>query len=152
MKSLEIERVDAPRARTWTDDQPDDERVTLGAIAVPAVRVRDTTPLRELRALLVDLRVPAIVVTDASDTLVGVITRTDVLRHVDRPDEPASDVMSRFVFALPHLAAVERAAALMAYESVGFVIVTGEDQTLCGTVSALDLARHYAMEAGYLVG
>src|SRR3954469_22291624 len=114
MKSLEIERFDAPRARTWTDDEPIAEGVTLGAIAMAAVRVRDTTPLRELRGLFVDLRVPALVVIDATDTLIGVIARTDVLRHVDRPETPAADVMSRFVFVLPHVAAVERAAALMA--------------------------------------
>jgi predicted transcriptional regulator len=126
------------------------EYITLAQIAAPAKRVRDTDRLRDIRMQLVETRTPALVVVDATDTLVGVLARTDVLRFTDRMDATAKEAMSPFVFALPHIATVERAAALMAYECVSFVIVIGDDRELCGTVSALDVARCYAMEAGFI--
>jgi len=55
------------------------------------------------------------------------------------------------VFALRPSAAIEKAAALMAYEGVGYIAVTGVGGELLGLVSALDVARHFAIEAGYLV-
>lgn len=137
-------------ADAFSDDEVTGEQVTLGQIATPAKRVRDTATLREVRALLVESRAPALAVVDATDTLVGVLARTDLLRLAHRLDATAREAMSPFVFALPHIASVERAAALMAYECVSFVIVVGDDRELCGTVSALDVARHYAMEAGYI--
>jgi CBS domain-containing protein len=52
--------------------------------------------------------------------------------------------MSGFVFALPATSSVEQAAALMAYEGVGQIVVTGAGGKLLGMVSALDLVRYYA--------
>lgn len=151
------------RTRTWTDDMPaegeddldfDDvptgQAWTLAELAAPAARVTETTPLAQLRARLVESRLPALCVVDDDHTLVGVIARTDVLR-AERPDAVARDVMSPFVFALPASAGVDRAAALMAYEGVSFLIVIGDDHALYGVVSALDVARHYASLSGYLV-
>ena len=65
-------------------------------------------------------------------------------------DATAADAMSGFVFALPADATIEHAAALMAHESVGQVIVTGTTGELIGMVSALDIARHCAVRAGFL--
>jgi CBS domain-containing protein len=39
----------------------------------------------------------------------------------------------------------------MAYEGVGQVIVIGPGGELLGMVSAVDIARYVAIEAGYLV-
>ncbi len=103
-----------------------------------------------MRRKLVELRVSAIAVVDDEQTLRGIVTRTDVLRIADEAST-AEDAMLRFVFALPAGAPIERAAALMAFEGVGQVVVTGPGGSLVGLVSALHVARHYAIEAGYLV-
>ena len=66
------------------------------------------------------------------------------------PDGTAGEAMSHFVFALPREAAIERAAALMAYEGVGQIVVTDRGGALVGIVSALDITRHYAIRSGYL--
>lgn len=122
---------------------------TLGSlIAHPALAVSIETPLGEVTRMLLHHRVPAIAVVDG-EALCGVITRTDVLEH-DGPCT-AGDAMSGFVFALPARASIEKAAALMAWEGVGQVVVTGDDGEVVGMVSALDVARHYAVEHGYLV-
>lgn len=134
------------------DDDPTSIRATLGSlIRGPAPAVELDTPLAVVRRMLVASRVPAIAVVDDNDSLVGLVTRTDVLRLCDN-ECTAADAMSGFVFALPIESTIEKAAALMAHEGVGQVVITRNGNELAGMVSALDIARHFAIEAGYLVG
>ena len=141
-------------ARSFVDgfeDTPTAVLDTLGSLVrTPAVVVSTRTPLAEVRRLLVQRRVPAVAVVEG-DHLCGLVTRTDVLRTPDDGTATVDDAMSGFVFALPARAPIERAAALMAYEGVGQVVVIGHDGELLGMVSAIDIARHFAVEAGYLV-
>lgn len=142
-----------PARRTWfEDDEPTTEIYLLGSLVTePAAIVDETEPLEVARHLLVDRRVPAIAVIDAERSLRGVVTRTDVLRVLaTRSDANVGDAMSGFVFSLPADSTIERAAALMALEGVGQIVVTGRDGELVGMVSALDIARHLAVRAGYL--
>jgi predicted transcriptional regulator len=122
----------------------------LALLCQPIAIVIETAPVGELRDLLIELRVPAIAVVDAERSLCGVVTRTDVLRGLGDPDATARDVMSGFVFALPVDSSIECAAALMAIEGVGQIVITARDGALLGMVSALDIARHLAVRAGYL--
>lgn len=133
----------APRRFDFADDSTSlldtiGELVNVHAIVVP-----EDTPVAELCRLLVEYRVPAIAVADAAGNLRGLVTRTDVLRASDTSAR-AGDAMSGFVFSLPAAASIERAAALMAYEGVGQIIVTGAGGALLGMVSAIDLVRYYA--------
>jgi CBS domain-containing protein len=134
----------------FDEDEVTGELYTLGGLVeTPVTSVHEVTPIAEVRTLLAELRVPAVVVIDTSRSLKGVITRTDVLRA---PREcTAAEAMSRYVYSLPREATVERAAALMAIERVGEIVVTGDDGELVGLVSAFDIARHVAMRAGYIV-
>ena len=100
--------------------------------------------------MLASQRVPAIAVLDAQGALRGVITRTDVLRALDCDTACARDAMSSFVFAMPARTAIEKAAALMAYEGVGQIVVTGFSGELLGMVSTFDITRHVAVTSGYL--
>jgi CBS domain-containing protein len=142
-----------PVAMTFDDDVYADEPYTLGDLIGAAVlAVDEDTTISEVQRLLATERVPAIAVVDEAHALRGVITRTDALRALaDAHVRCARDAMSRFVLALRPSAAIEKAAALMAYEGVGHIAVTGAGGELLGLVSALDVARHYAIEAGYLV-
>jgi CBS domain-containing protein len=91
-----------------------------------------------------------VVVVDAQRSLRGLVTRTDVLRA--EPGSLARDAMSPYIFALPAISRIERAAALMAFEDVAHVVVTGTDNELLGLVSAVDIARHFAILSGFLPG
>jgi CBS domain-containing protein len=144
----------ARRPRTWFDEEVTAEIYLLRAlIQTPVITIAPSTPLVEAQRLLVDERVPALVVVDDKHTLCGLVTRTDVLRGLlDEPDGDVADAMSRYVFAVPVDASIERAAALMAVENVGQVVVTGRDGELLGLVSAVDIARHLAARAGYVAG
>ncbi|HEY4245088.1 MAG TPA: CBS domain-containing protein [Kofleriaceae bacterium] len=143
----------ARRPRTWFEEE---EEVTVelyplvALVRTAPVVVDVNTPIAEAARLLVENRIPALIVIGRERQLEGIVTRTDVLRLGDRPDATASDAMSSFVFALPDEATVEQAAALMALEGVGQVVVTSADGELVGMVSALDIARHCAIRAGYL--
>ena len=117
----------------------------LGTLVLqPAIAISAATPIEEVGRLLVRHRVPALAVVDGAHHVRGLVTRTDVLRLLDEPLTTAGDAMTCVVFALPEGADVERAAALMAYEGVGQIVVTGHRGELVGMVSALDLARYYA--------
>lgn len=134
------------RSRTRIEDEEEvtSELYTLRALATAPIEiVEPATPLGELRRLLVERRVPALAVVDGR-ALVGIVTRTDVLGMFDKGEATARDVMSSYVVALPATALVENAAALMAYEGIGQVIVVGTENELVGMVSALDIARHFA--------
>jgi CBS domain-containing protein len=120
-------------------------------VTAPASVIDQDTPLAVARELLLERRVPAIAVVDATRSLRGLLTRTDLLRTLAKdPEATAGDAMSGFVFALPQDSTVEAAAALMAYEEVGQVVVVDAGGALVGIVSALDVARHVAMRAGLL--
>ncbi|HEY4180734.1 MAG TPA: CBS domain-containing protein [Kofleriaceae bacterium] len=140
------------RVSPWSD--PDDEPTlvlhTLASVELSALAlVEESTPISELVDLLVELRVPALAVIDSEKNLRGLVTRTDVL-GADQGALVAGDVMSGFVFALPLSATIEQAAALMATECVGQILVTTPSGELAGMLSALDVARHVAAHAGYL--
>ncbi len=124
---------------------------TLGSLVVqPAITVSIAMPIDEVGRLLVRHRVPALAVIDDVNHLRGLVTRSDALRAFDESLATAGDAMTCMVFALPAGANIERAAALMAYEGVGQVVVTGRGGELVGMVSALDVARHYPATSGFL--
>jgi CBS domain-containing protein len=133
----------------WPEDEVTDAVDKLADLIGEDVAAVDAaTPLAEVIELLVELRVPAVCVTDAT-TLIGVVTRTDALRAA--PGATAGEAMSTYVLALPAAATIGRAAALMAVEHVGHIAVIGDDGGLLGLVSAFDVARHYATTAGFRV-
>lgn len=144
----------ARRPKTWFDEEFTAEIYLLRAlIQTPVITVSPSTPLVEAQQLLVDERVPALVVVDDKHTLCGLVTRTDILRALlEEPASELADAMSVYVFAVPVDSSIERAAALMAVEHVGQVVVTGRGGELLGLVSAVDIARHLAARAGYVAG
>jgi len=125
---------------------------TIGELGLSEIAcVSLDTRASEIAQLFVELRVPAIAVVDAARDVRGVITRTDVLRRIFDRDATAEQLMSCFVLALPPDATLECAAALMAIEGVGQVVVIDETNAAIGTITSLDIARQVATRAGYLL-
>jgi CBS domain-containing protein len=153
----------------WVDEYDDEitsELTMLGSLVVAPVAVVDeTAPLAEVVALLLEQKVPAVavisttaapcgaaghersLVPEPTQTLRGLVTRHDVLRAP--AGCCAGDVMSK-VLSLGADTTVECAAALLVLESVWQVVVTNREGHLVGLVSAVDIARHMAVRAGYL--
>lgn len=129
--------------------------------------VDETASIDDLRELLLERGQHVVPVVAPEGHPVGVVTQTDLLRTIsevdagvqavrpprvrDPRDRTAGDIMTALVFALPVTASVEQAAALMAYEGVEQIVVTGTRGEVAGVVRALDVARRCARSAGYLI-
>lgn len=153
MKSLDV--VPIRRARTRTVFELEDEITSEvfflgGLVNAPPCVVEEDASIDVVRDHLLEKRISAVVVVDAQRSLRGLVTRTDVLRA--EPGSLARDAMSPYIFALPAISRIERAAALMAFEDVAHVVVTDSASELVGLVSAVDIARHYAVQTGFLAG
>jgi CBS domain-containing protein len=118
--------------------------------------VEEGAPLAHLHELLVERGQHCVPVVAPEGRPVGVVTQTDLLRSLgeangENGDMTAGQIMTALVFALPVTASVEQAAALMAYEGVEQIVVTGMRGEVAGVVRALDVARRCARSAGYLI-
>lgn len=136
-----------------SDDDNEDEVTHVhdtleDLVRAPALVVSVEAPIATVRSLLAENRAPAVVAFDRNDALRGVVTRTDVLRASDHCS--AGDAMSTFMLVLAASATIVKAAALIGYEGVSFVVVADRRGGLCGLVSAVDIVRHFAILAGTL--
>ncbi len=104
------------------------------------------TRIEVLTVLLLDHGIGCVPVVDGDGCVIGVISRSDVLRHAweqrDVADRSvaAADIMMSFVFMLPPDASIARAAALMAFEGVTRLVVVRERRPI-GIVSSVDVMR-----------
>ncbi|MGE0872222.1 MAG: CBS domain-containing protein [Kofleriaceae bacterium] len=122
-------------------------------------RARRHASVDTLTDLLLDRRVGGVSVVDDDERLIGIVTRTDLLRaRIDgdraqpvQPVPPIDDVMTPFAFSLPADAPLTRAAALMAHEGVHRLVVTDGDRRPVGMVTSHDVMRWIAREAGFMV-
>jgi len=100
------------------------------------------TPLREVLQRMHDERVGAMVVLDAAGTVVGILTRSDVLHRVALAEvplhTPVSAVMVQPVHTLPSERTAQEAALLMSAQGVRHVPVLQQGR-LMGVVSERDL-------------
>ncbi|MCA9665106.1 MAG: CBS domain-containing protein [Myxococcales bacterium] len=103
----------------------------------------------------------ALPVTDADDRLVGLVTKSDVVRAQHElvelygaavgfeEDTTVRDVMVPVVYAVRDVASVARVAAVMVYEGLHRAPVLDGDGRLVGIVSLTDIALWLARAHGY---
>jgi CheY-like chemotaxis protein len=134
------------------------------------VCVRPDLPVETLTGVMLERGIGGIPVVDRRDRLLGIVTKSDVLRggweqeswQVETTDdgerriEPipralAGEIMTPFVFTLPGDATIARAAALMAYEGIDRLCVVSSDGSLIGVITSLDIMRWMAQAAGFVV-
>ncbi len=110
-------------------------------VHAPAHTVTESAPVEEACRMLVDGDVPAVAVVDASSSLCGVITSTDLLRA--RDDWTAADAMSSPV-SVRASAKIDAVAELMGRENAPVVVVTDPIGQALGIVTAREIARYLA--------
>jgi CBS domain-containing protein len=133
--------------------------------------VRPDVSVETLAALLLDHRVSGVPVVNPQGQPVGVVSKTDLLRHlhergdVTEPEEnldsgfhvtrvdptTVKDIMMPVVFAIEQDMPIVEASALMAGEGVHRLAVVDADLAIIGIVSSLDIVRWVAEQAGYAV-
>jgi CBS domain-containing protein len=114
------------------------------------VCARRDVDVATLRGLLLEHGLSGIPVVNDDGQALGIVTKTDILQASD--GVVAGDVMTPVVFWLSESSAVSRAAALMAYEHVGQVIILREDETVLGVLTAEDILLWLSRAAGYVMG
>ena len=131
-------------------------------VAEAAVRVRvgdvmstDTTCVRsdvmldDVTKLVVENRLRAVPVVDDGLRLVGIVSKTDLLRA--RGDaKTVAEIMTPIVHGLPDDAPVAYAISLMAFEQLHEVPVVDTDSHVIGMVTATDALRWVAQALGYV--
>lgn len=134
-------------------------------VAEAAVRVRlgelvglDTTCVRsDVRVdvvvdLLVRSKLRALPVIDEARHLVGIVSKTDLLRSGRRrTKKTVADIMTPLVHGLPEDAPVAYVISLMAFAGLHEVPVVDKDARVIGMITATDALRWVAQSLGYVV-
>jgi CBS domain-containing protein len=155
-------------------------RVPLGeVVSRQVVCVRPETGMETLIRIMINDGVECLPVVDATWKLVGIVSKSDVLRahyvdddeeqrpqrldrkkreevaegyHVERlASEIVRDVMTPIVHTLPEDARLAHAMSLMAMEGVSHVPVVTKDGAIIGVITSLDCLRWAAGQMGYTV-
>jgi CBS-domain-containing membrane protein len=157
------------------------DRTPLWRVMKPrVVCVRPELAIDSLIAMLIALDLRSVPVVDDAGRPIGVVSRSDLLRHwregetgvpplraagpyagqgeylgggfhADQESESVADVMMCMSFSLPETATLSRAAAIMAYEGVHRIPVVAADGRVVGLISSLDVVRWLARHDGYVV-
>lgn len=137
-------------------------RVRLGDIlGIDVTCVRADVPLEKAREELTaeNASARALPVVDASMRLVGILSRTDLIRHDAekkrrrRKAQPelVSEVMTPLVHGLPEDAPVAYAISLMAFERIHEIPVVDPQGKVLGMLTSNDALRWVAGALGYVV-
>ncbi|HEY6558999.1 MAG TPA: CBS domain-containing protein [Polyangiaceae bacterium] len=158
----------------------DAERTQLSEILpLRSTVVRADMDLESVAQLLLERGLNGVPVVDKRGEAIGVVSKTDLLRyqqtevqtyqaspndldgtdfegerglHLEQPSTAkVADAMTPLAFTLPETSSIARAAALMAFEHVQQVPVTGPDRAVVGMVGSADILRWVARRAGYIV-
>jgi predicted transcriptional regulator len=108
----------------------------------------------QARDLLLTKSISAAPVVDADGRMIGILSKTDLLRCDSAPAAKplrVQDVMTRDVLSIDRDTDVTRAAAMMSYEGVHRLVVISADRHPIGIVSAIDILRCIARRHGYVV-
>ncbi len=129
--------------------------------------------LESLTHVVLERGLNAVPVVDEHGAAIGVVSKTDLLRyqqvetttyeplpelaatgfadergmHIEQP----STAMTPVAFTLPETATIARAAALMAFEHIQQIPVTGPDHAVVGMITSTDILRWLARRAGYIM-
>lgn len=100
---------------------------------------------------LIDAGISGAPVVDKEGRPIGVVSKTDLLRHGVAPDARVKDIMTPMSFTLHEDQSVSKAAALMAYEGIHRLPIIDAAGTVVGLLSSLDILHWLACKTGNAV-
>ena len=117
------------------------------------VCVSPETQTSIVRELLLERGMTGAPVVDALGTVIGFISRADLLRNRwPAPPTTASQIMTPRPLTISEAASIAEASAVMALEGVHRLPVVNNAKSgkVVGVISAVDILRWYARRCGYL--
>jgi CBS domain-containing protein len=149
-RGLERPTPPMPRRLPVLEPTPADRVPVSEILTADVVCVREDLTLAALAKLLLDRGLSGVPVVDAAGRPIGVVSKTDLVRHPDATGRVA-EVMTPMSFVLHPDATISQAAALMAFEGVHRLPVVSDDGKVIGLCSSLDVLRWLGQRDGYLV-
>ncbi|HEX7672458.1 MAG TPA: CBS domain-containing protein [Polyangiaceae bacterium] len=135
------------------------ERGTIRTImTTDVVCVTPELSVAAVATLFLDRGISGAPVVDESGRAIGMVSKTDLVRHYSDADAKTAvapvvgDIMMPMAFCLPANESIARAAALMAFEGMHRVPVANTRGQIVGLISSLDVLRWMAQEHGYVLG
>jgi len=113
--------------------------------------VTEEVTLSALAGSLLEGGISGAPVVDEQGKPVGVVSKTDLLRHGVIPDARVKSIMTPMSFTLHEEQSVSKAAALMAYEGIHRLPVVDDEGTVVGLLSSLDILHWLACKTGNTV-
>ena len=110
--------------------------------------VTEDVSLPALASCLLDGGYSGAPVVDDEGRPVGVISKTDLLRHGVAPDVRVRDIMTPTSFTVHEDQSVSKASALMAYEGIHRLPVVDAAGKVVGLLSSLDILHWLACKTG----
>jgi CBS domain-containing protein len=123
----------------------------VGDVMTPnPVSVSEAASLAEATSLLESRKISGLPVLDATGTLVGVLSQTDLIRAQANPSLQANwrglavrEIMTAPALTIPATAGLDEAARMMGERRVHRLVVTDDAATPIGIISASDLVRSW---------
>ncbi|NOQ84084.1 MAG: CBS domain-containing protein [Myxococcales bacterium] len=110
--------------------------------------VAEDVSLPALASCLLDGGYSGAPVVDHEGTPVGVVSKTDLLRHGVTPEGRVRDIMTSVSFTLHEDQSLSKASALMAYEGIHRLPVVDAAGKVVGLLSSLDILHWLACKTG----
>lgn len=130
-------------------------RVRLGdVLGMDTTCVRSDVKIDTVAALLIENRLRAVPVVDEARRLVGIVSKSDLLRPRGTGKartKLVSEIMTPVVHGLPEDAPVAYAISLMAFEGLHEVPVVDGQSHVIGMITATDALKWVAQSLGYVV-
>jgi len=130
-------------------------RVRLGdVLGIDTTCVRSDVKIEVVTSLLVENGLRAVPVVDEARRLVGIVSKSDLLRPRGAGKartKLVGDIMTPVVHGLPEDAPVAYAISLMAFEGLHEVPVVDAQSHVIGMVTSTDALRWVAQSLGYVV-
>jgi CBS-domain-containing membrane protein len=149
---------------TESNPRPDaasaDESTIASIMTTKVICVGPELSVAALGALFLDRGISGAPVVDESGRAIGMVSKTDLVRHHheqrmaadEHREQFVADIMMPMAFCLPANESVTKAAALMAFEGMHRVPVVNTHRQIVGLVSPLDVMRWMARRHGYVLG
>ncbi|MGC9072249.1 MAG: cyclic nucleotide-binding/CBS domain-containing protein [Acidilobus sp.] len=112
----------------------------------PVMKALPTTSASEVAKLMIDNKVGSIVIVDEQDNLVGIVTKSDIVREVvvrGLPRNiPVSEIMAKNPFYVMEDSTVHEAAEIMGTHGVGHLpVLSRQNLKPIGMISKRDITR-----------
>jgi CBS domain-containing protein len=110
--------------------------------------VTEDVTLTKLASCLIHGGMSGVPVVDERGKPVGIVSKTDLLRHGVTPGARVKNIMTPLSFTVHEDQSVSKAAALMAYEGIHRLPVVDDEGTVVGLLSSLDILHWLACKTG----